>query len=77
MIEEVYKVPEKPEWSLDTAIALNKALSYLYEKALTIEYTDTAPTLVPYGTFIIFDDGGNERIYFKTAEGTVAYVEAV
>ena len=77
MIEQLYKVPEKGEWSKDLARDINKALSYLYSKSLSIEYTDTAPTKVPYGTFIIFDNGANERIYFKTAEGTVAYVEAV
>jgi len=76
-IEEIWKVPEREEWSRDTAVAINKALAYLHEKALTVEYTDTAPTYVPYGTFIVFDDGANERIYFKTMAGNIKYVEAV
>ena len=77
MIEEIHKVPEKDEWSRDTAVAINNALAYLHKKALTIEYASSAPSKVPYGTFVVFDDGVNERIYFKTAEGTIAYVEAV
>jgi len=79
MIEEIYKVPEHEEWSMDTARDLNKVLSYLHKQAVTVEYMTAAPSKMGYGNLVIVDDGSaTQRIYFKTGSntaGTISYAD--
>ena len=76
MIEELYKLPISGDWSEKERSVLQKILTHLHEKALGVEYKDSAPTLVHPGKVVVSDDGADQRIYFKTAKGTVAYGDA-
>lgn len=74
MIDEIYKLPESGTWTAETARNISKILSYLHQRAIGIEYTDSAPTKMGYGKFIVMDDGTTQRLYFKSASNTAGTI---
>lgn len=72
MIDEVYKLSGlKPE----DAPMLQQILGRIHTEAIGFEYTDTVPTQVPFGKFVIYDDGaGTMRLYVKTGQQNIGYV---
>ena len=71
MIEEIYKVPEKKDWSLEVARDVNKSFSYLHKEAVPLQYVTSVPTQVPKGVFVSYDDGTSNGLYYQTGKGTV------
>jgi hypothetical protein len=54
---------------------LRKLFESISQQAVEFLYTDTVPTTVPVGKFIIYDDGaGTKRLYVKTGKGNIGFV---
>ena len=70
-IDEVYKINTLDKGETNT---LKKALSYVHEQAVGTQYVSVAPTEVPVGKIVIFDDGVAHRLYVRTGTGNVGYV---
>jgi hypothetical protein len=71
MIEEIYKVPERKDWSLEVSRDVTKTFAYLHAEAVPLQYVTSVPTKVPKGTFVSFDDGDSNGLYYQTGKGTV------
>ena len=65
MIDEIYN-------AADNDPTMQKVLSYIHENAVGFEYTDTEPTEVPFGKFVIYDSGTEKKIYYKTGKNEVS-----
>jgi hypothetical protein len=54
-----------------------RVLAHIQEQAVGVTYSKTVPTIkeVPYGKVVIHDDGaGTKRIYFRTGEDNLGFV---
>ena len=69
-IDEVYKINTN---AADETPTLKKALSSIAEQAVGVEFVDSAPTEVPAGKMVIYDDGTTRRLYVKTGKGSIGY----
>jgi hypothetical protein len=73
MINETTRLPSlKPE---DHG-TLVKILQDIHQQALGIMYTATLPTIetVPFGKFVLYDNGITKRLYMRTGKNNLAYV---
>ena len=68
-IDEVYKINSLKE---DETSTLKKALSSIAEQAVGTQFTDSAPSKVPVGKLVVYDDGaGTVGVSVKTGEGNI------
>lgn len=50
---------------------LREAFDQIESTALTVEYGTAAPTKLDYGRLYVVDDGTNQSVHIKTAQGTI------
>lgn len=53
---------------------LQEVLSNIHQQAISVIYTEEVPTKLDFGRIAIYDDGGTQRIYFKTAKENIVSV---
>jgi hypothetical protein len=56
---------------------LSKIFQDIGDKAVGMQFAFTLPTVetTPYGKIVVYDDGlGTKRIYIKTGQGNLGYV---
>lgn len=74
MIDEVDKITELNESNL---ALLQKILTNIHQQSTGIVYVDSVPTQLAYGKIAIFDDELVQKIYIKTAKGTIIQINAI
>lgn len=68
MIDKVYQAGED-------LTSVQKALDSVHEQAAGIITTETEPTVddVPNGKYVVYDNGTDRRVYFRTGKEGVGY----
>ena len=71
MIDELDKITSLDESNL---ALLQKILASVHQQAMGIIYVDSVPTKLEYGKIAIFDDEVDQKIYIKTAKGSIIQI---
>jgi len=69
-IDEVYKINQMNQ---DETPTIKKALAHIHEQAVGVHFVDAAPTDVPAGKIVVYDDGTTRRLYVRTGKGGIGY----
>jgi len=72
MIDEVDKITDLDQSNL---ALLQKILTSIHQQSTGIIYVDTVPTQLEYGKIAIFDDESDQKIYIKTAKGSIIQLD--
>ena len=73
-IDQITKIPKLVETETNT---MQKILDNIHQQAVGTVYATVAADakeMADTGKIVVFDDGVNRRIYFKTSKGAIGYV---
>ena len=75
MIDQLTTVTKMDDSQVNT---LQKVLASIHEQAWGMVYsssTEVSISMVPVGKSLMVDDGGSQRLYFRTGENKLVFLE--